>query len=254
MPCSWFFLNWLSVATFASGNGFSAFVSFAVFAAVTPPATFTNVNTFSGFGYSASKRCVEMVTSPYGDPPREDRVDRVLEARREPGSENGDERHEREADHQRRRGGSGALRVPHRVAAGERSGRAADANRRPPEHTRERRHERLREHRDTDERRRRADADREQPIGGRDAADEEADEHEGDRAADRDQGRGDAEAREAGRRQDGALAHGRDRRDARRADRRPQGRDERDDDPDDERDDDRPRRADGARLRQVDPE
>ena len=32
IPCSWFFLNWLAVATFASGNGSSAFVSFAVFA------------------------------------------------------------------------------------------------------------------------------------------------------------------------------------------------------------------------------
>ncbi len=42
MPCSWFFLNSLSVAIFASGKAFSAFVSFAVFAGVTPPAMSTN--------------------------------------------------------------------------------------------------------------------------------------------------------------------------------------------------------------------
>ena len=51
-------------ATFASGKVFSAAVSLAVFAAVAPPAIFTKAKTFCGFGYSASKRCVETVTSP----------------------------------------------------------------------------------------------------------------------------------------------------------------------------------------------
>ena len=43
MPFSWFSLNWLSVWTFASGKPVSALSSWCVFAAVTPPAMFTNV-------------------------------------------------------------------------------------------------------------------------------------------------------------------------------------------------------------------
>src|SRR5665213_2793056 len=42
MPLSCCFLNWLSVWIFASGNEASAFVSFAVFAALTPPLTRRN--------------------------------------------------------------------------------------------------------------------------------------------------------------------------------------------------------------------
>src|SRR5438445_383907 len=182
IPCSWFFLNWLSVAIFASGNGLSAFVSLAVFAGVTPPVTLTNAKTFWGFGYSASKRCGEMVTSPYAEPPC--------------GGDNGHERDEREADHERGRGRRRALRVAHRVATRERSGCSADLHRRPTEHAGERRHERLREHRDPDEHRGRADAETEQPIGRRQPADEEGDEHQRERPGDRRQRRRDAEAGE----------------------------------------------------------
>ena len=42
MPCSWFALNWLSVAIFASGNGFNACSSRAAFAGVSQPAISPN--------------------------------------------------------------------------------------------------------------------------------------------------------------------------------------------------------------------
>ena len=65
-------------------------------------------------------------------------VDRAAEALRDPGGDHRDEGHEREADHQRRRGGRGPLRVPPRVVAGERAGRAAELRRRRTERPRER--------------------------------------------------------------------------------------------------------------------
>src|SRR2546422_449232 len=93
---------------------------------------FTNAKRFCGFAYSRSKRTAEIVTSPNGEPPfggaensrresafgggrrrceavlrrqrivrAEELVDGVLERRLQAGREDGDERDEREADHQR---------------------------------------------------------------------------------------------------------------------------------------------------------
>ena len=70
---------------------------------------------------------------------------------RSPAARTPDERHQREADHQRGRGRGGAGRVAHRVAARELPGRAADPRRGPAEHDRERRDEPRREHRDAEE-------------------------------------------------------------------------------------------------------
>ena len=82
---------------------------------------------------------------------------------------------------------------------------------------------------------------------------EPAEEQQRERNRERDEGRRQPEAGEPGRREH-ALAHGRDRLDARRAQRRQQAREDRHDGADDQRDDHGARREDGVAVRQVDAE
>ena len=80
----------------------------------------------------------------------EDPVDGVRERRADALAEDGDERHQREPDHERRRGRGRALRVPLRVSAGELAGGAAHLGGGPAEGRRERRDELRGEERDAD--------------------------------------------------------------------------------------------------------
>ena len=96
-------------------------------------------------------------------------VDRVLEAR----GEDGDEDHEREADHQRRRRDRGARRVARGVVARELAGRVPEALQRPADDGRQRAHDVARAQRDADEHEQRAEPHRGDPAAGR-AASEQA--------------------------------------------------------------------------------
>ena len=69
MPRSWFLTNSLLVWIFASGNRARACWSRVVFSGVTPPLMRRKANRFCGLANAVSKRVVEIVTSPYGEPP-----------------------------------------------------------------------------------------------------------------------------------------------------------------------------------------
>ena len=178
----------------------------------TPETTVTPGTFFSAFA-GATADGGEVVGRRQRVVALEHRVDGVLERRLQSGGEHGDERDEREPDHERGRGRRGPLtgfasRCPRASSPGAPPKRAAGQ----PSDARERRDEHLREQRDAEEHRGGPDADGEQALRRRERADEEADEHERDRAAD--DRESDGRDRRAGeqRLEDGALAHGGDRR------------------------------------------
>ena len=90
-------------------------------------------------------------------------VDRVLEARRE----DGDEDHEREADHERRRRDRGPRRIARGVLARKLSGRVPEALQRPADDRRQRAHDIASAQRDADEHEQRAEPHRGHPAAGR---------------------------------------------------------------------------------------
>ena len=179
---------------------------------------------------------------------------RVLELRFDPLREHGDDRHEREPDHQRGGGRRSPSGISHRVRTGEGAGDAADQLGGTAEDRGERTGNARRHHRDTDEEAEDADAEQDQAVPGRESAPERAEENHCERDSADDKCDHRPEAGEPRRRQDRAFAHGRDRRHAGRPDGRPQACEERDDDPERHRDDHRAPREHEPPLRQVGPE
>ena len=171
-----------------------------------------------------------------------------------PVGEHRDEGDEGDADHQRRRGRGGPAGVPHGVPARQLARGAADRPRRQADERCERTDEARRDHGHADEEEDHAARDGEQPGRGvqvvlehRVAEQEEREPDHGDRDV-RDEGR------ESRLRQREALAHGRDRRDARRANGREEPGHERDDRPDEQGDDDRASGVDHVRGRELEVE
>ncbi len=169
-----------------------------------------------------------------------DLVDGAPERRGDSRGEDGDERHERKTDHQRRGSRCGALRVPPSVVLRERSRRTAEAPRGPAEGAGERPDEAHREYRDADEDQQRTEAHPQQHGGGAEVLAEQAVEQRG-KAEQCEAGRAErAEPREARLRQCCALANRGDRLHARRTDCGPEAGDQRHQDADEQRDDHRP--------------
>ena len=212
-----------------------------------------------------------------------DLVDGAAERRRDARREHGDERDEREADHQRGCGRGSSLRVPPRVVArqlGRR--RPVDEGRedavpdpvvahvdpadrrdqeddpRRGEEPANRRCERLRgraddphrQHRDADEDEEGTEAHPDEHAGRAQALAEQPVDHRREAQDGHDQGAERAEAREPALGQRRALTHRRDRLHTRRPERGPEARDEGDEDADEQRDDHRPRREHEAAVRQ----
>ena len=115
----------------------------------------------------------------------EDLVDGAAERARDPGRKRRHERDERQADHQRRRGRGGPLRVAPCVVAREPSRRAAEPCGRRAERCRERPDEPGGEERDADEDQQRADAHPEQDLRRPETAAEEPVEQGGEAEAGR---------------------------------------------------------------------
>ena len=193
---------------------------------------------------------VEVVLRGDGEAAHPEVVDRSAEALRDPGCDDGHQRHEREADHQRGRGRSSPLRVPSRVVAGERPCRAAEPGCRRSERPGKRAHEPDCQERHADEDQQRPDTHGEQDLLRPEAVAEQAEDEQGE-AGERQQSRADRpEARPAPGWQLSTLAHGRDRLHARGAHGRAEARQDGHEDPDDERDDHGPRMQDEAVVRQ----
>ena len=168
--------------------------------------------------------------------------------------EHRDEGDERDPDHQRGRGRSGASGVALRVAVRELSGDAADPAGGDADDLRERDDQPRREHRDADEERQHADAEQREAVARGDVVGERAvrERDHGDRHDHAgDVGR---EAGEPAARQRRALAHGGDRRHAGGAHGREEPGEHRHERADEQRHDHRARGEDGRRLRQVEVE
>ena len=103
----------------------------------------------------------------------EELPDRVLEGRAQALPEHGDEGDQAESDHQGGRGRGGAARVASCVLARESARCAADARSRPAEREGKRPHQEWREEGDAEEEKQAAAAEREQPIGRREAVSED---------------------------------------------------------------------------------
>ena len=107
-------------------------------------------------------------------------VDSAAEALRDPGGDHRDERHEREPDHQRGRGGGRPLGVPPRVVARQRARCAAEPARGRAERPGERPHEPDCQERDSDEDQQRADAHEEEDLLRSESVAEQAEDQQGE--------------------------------------------------------------------------
>ena len=161
-------------------------------------------------------------------------LDRVAVRHAQAVGEHGDERHERDPDHQGSGGGGRAARVALRVPLGDRPGRAAHVPRGETDQAHERTDEPRGEHRDPDEQREDADAEQGEPVAGADAVRERP-------VGEREHRKGDDEARDVRRevreppaRQRRAFSDRRDRRHPRRANRREETGDQRHERPDEQ--------------------
>ncbi len=182
--------------------------------------------------------------------PGEEVVDGSAERRDDPGRERGDERHEREPDHQRGRRRRRPLRVPASVVAGQEPCRSAHLRGRPPEQLCERTNEARGEERDPEEDEQRAEPHPDEDLRRVEAASEEAVDERREAGARHEHRADPAEAGESSGRKRRPLPHGGDRRHASRTNRRAQARDQGDEDSRDERDDRRPRLEHEPRVRE----
>ena len=91
-------------------------------------------------------------------------LDRVTVRDAQAVGQDGDERHQRDSDHQRCRGRGRSARIALRVAFGELSGRAADVPRRDAHDAYERTHEPRRQHGGPEEQRENADAEQRESV------------------------------------------------------------------------------------------